>query len=158
MTLKAPKFWFRKKGEVNIPALLLYPLSKFWEYNVRRRAQLGTWTKMPVPVICIGNIVIGGSGKTPVTQAIQCLLKEMGLQPHVVSRGYGGKSKGPIYVSATSTYSEVGDEPILLSKTGPVLVAKDKKGEFTKPVKMELTLSYSMMDSKILVWLKICPW
>ena len=135
MTLKAPKFWFRKKDEVNIPALLLYPLSKFWEYNVRRRAQLGTWEKMPVPVICIGNIVIGGSGKTPVTQAIQCLLKEMGLQPHVVSRGYGGKSKGPIYVSATSTYSEVGDEPILLSKTGPVLVAKDKKRGIYKACK-----------------------
>ena len=82
---------------------------------------------MPIPVICVGNIVIGGSGKTPVTQALQILLKELGHKPHVVSRGYGGKSKGPVYVSSSSSHKKVGDEPILLSKTGPVLISKNRK-------------------------------
>ena len=82
---------------------------------------------MPIPVICVGNIIIGGSGKTPVTQALQILLRELGYKPHVVSRGYGGKSKGPVYVSSSSSHKQVGDEPILLSKTGPVLISKNRK-------------------------------
>ena len=82
---------------------------------------------MPIPVICVGNIIIGGSGKTPVTQALQILLRELGYKPHVVSRGYGGKSKGPVYVSSSSSPKKVGDEPILLSKNGPVLISKNKK-------------------------------
>ena len=89
--------------------------------------KLGSWEKMPVPVICVGNIIIGGSGKTPVTQALQILLTELGNRPHVVSRGYGGKSKGPLYVSSSSSHRQVGDEPILLSKTGPVLISKNRK-------------------------------
>ncbi len=82
---------------------------------------------MPIPVICVGNIIVGGSGKTPVTQALQVLLRELGHKPHVVSRGYGGKSKGPLYVSSSSSHEKVGDEPILLSKSGPVLISKNRK-------------------------------
>ena len=124
--LRAPKFWFRKKNEINIPSLLLTPLSKCWDFLIKRRMRLGSWEKMPLPVICVGNIIIGGAGKTPVTQALQTLLNEMGLEPHVVSKGYRGKVRKPTYVSATSDFSDVGDEPILLSKTGPVWIAKNR--------------------------------
>ncbi len=127
MILRAPKFWFRNKDERNIPSFLLIPFSKLWEFLTERRILSGSWEKAPVPVLCVGNIVIGGSGKTPVTQALQRLLIDMGFKPHVVSRGYKGKLKGPIYVSDHHTFSDVGDEPILLSKNGPVLIAKSRK-------------------------------
>ena len=127
MILKAPKFWYKSRNELSIPSLLLTPFSKFWEYGYRTKTKLGSWEKMPIPVICVGNIVIGGSGKTPVTQALQILLRELGYKPHVVSRGYGGNSKGPVYVSSSSSHKKVGDEPILLSKTGPVLISKNRK-------------------------------
>ncbi len=125
--LKAPKFWFKEKDAINIPSLILAPISKCWEIVIKRRLLKGDWEIMPVPIICVGNLLIGGAGKTPVTQAIQTLLSGMGFKAHVVSRGYGGKLKGPAYVSEISSFSDVGDEPILLSKTGPVLIAKDRK-------------------------------
>ena len=81
---------------------------------------------MPIPVICVGNIVIGGSGKTPVTQALQVLLRELGHKPHVVSRGYGGKLKGPVLVSEKYNSEQVGDEPLLLSMVAPTWVSKDR--------------------------------
>ena len=127
MILKAPKFWYKSRNELSIPSLLLTPLSKFWEFGYRTKTKLGSWEKMPIPVICVGNIIIGGSGKTPVTQALIRLLKELGYKPHVLSRGHGGKLKGPVYVSSSSSHVEVGDEPILLSKTGHVLISKNKK-------------------------------
>ena len=125
--LRAPNFWFKKKNEGKLLSLLLSPASKIWEFEVKRRIQSGTWEKMPIPIICVGNLIIGGSGKTPVTQALQILINEIGFKPHVLSRGYGGKLKGPLYVSKNHSFRDVGDEPIILSKTGPVLISKNKK-------------------------------
>ena len=82
--------------------------------------------KMPLPVICIGNIILGGSGKTPVTQSLQKILKSMGFSVHIVSKGYGGKLKGPSKVLQSNNAFEVGDEPLLLSRTGPVWVSKER--------------------------------
>ena len=82
---------------------------------------------MPIPVVCIGNITVGGSGKTPVTMALQLLLKDMGIRACVISRGYGGKNKYPHYVTKNDTFCKVGDEPIILSKKGAVIVSKVKK-------------------------------
>ena len=90
---------------------------------------------MPIPVICIGNLTIGGSGKTPVTMALQLLLKDMGIKACVVSSGYRGKNKYPHYVTKNDTFCKVGDEPIILSKKGAVIVSKNKKEGIIKAYK-----------------------
>ena len=74
---RAPNFWFKKKNEGKLLSLLLWPASKIWEFGVKRRIQSGAWEKMPIPIICVGNLIIGGSGKTPVTQALQILINEI---------------------------------------------------------------------------------
>ena len=86
-------------------------------------------TKLPVPVVIVGNITAGGSGKTPLVMALAKALSDLGLHPGIVSRGYGGRASGPIPVEESSSPEDVGDEPILLRKTGfPVWVGR-KRGQ-----------------------------
>ena len=82
---------------------------------------------MPIPVICVGNLTIGGSGKTPVTMSLQKLLGDMGIKACIVSRGYRGKIQRPHYVTKNDTFDKVGDEPLMLSKKGAIIVSKNKK-------------------------------
>ena len=135
MIIKTPKFWFKNKKEINPLFFTLKPFSKIWEFVTKFRLINGLWEKMPIPVICIGNITVGGSGKTPVTMALQLLLKDMGIRACVVSRGYGGKNKYPHYVTKNDTFCKVGDEPIILSKKGVVIVSKVKKDGIVKAFK-----------------------
>ena len=135
MIIKTPKFWFKNKNEINPLLFTLKPFSKIWEFVTKFRLVYGLWEKMPIPVICIGNITVGGSGKTPVTMALQLLLKDMGIRACVVSRGYGGKNKYPHYVTKNDTFCKVGDEPIILSKKGAVIVSKVKKEGILKAFK-----------------------
>ena len=132
MIIKTPKFWFKNRNEINPILYTLKPLSKIWEVVTKLRLVNGLWEKMPIPVVCIGNITVGGSGKTPVTMALQLLLKDMGIRACVVSRGYGGKNKYPHYVTKNDTFCKVGDEPIILSKKGAVIVSKVKKNGILK--------------------------
>ncbi len=86
--------------------------------------------QLPVPVIVVGNLTVGGVGKTPLVIALAQALSRMGLRPGIVSRGYGGNGRGviPVRVDATSDPLEVGDEPVLIAhKTGcPVAVARQR--------------------------------
>ncbi|MEX2128300.1 MAG: tetraacyldisaccharide 4'-kinase [Xanthobacteraceae bacterium] len=80
-----------------------------------------------VPVICIGNPTLGGAGKTPAALAIAEMLAGMGERPAFISRGYGGRSAGPIVVDPARHHaSEVGDEPLLLARAFPTIVARDR--------------------------------
>jgi len=135
LIIKTPKFWFKNRNEINPILYTLKPFSKIWEVVTKLRLVNGSWEKMPIPVVCIGNITVGGSGKTPVTMALQLLLKDMGIRACVVSRGYGGKNKYPHYVSKNDTFCKVGDEPIILSKKGAVIVSKLKKNGILKAYK-----------------------
>ena len=135
MIIKTPKFWFKNRNEINPILYTLKPFSKIWEVVTKLRLVNGLWEKMPIPVVCIGNITVGGSGKTPVTMALQLLLKDMGIRACVVSRGYGGKNKYPHYVTKNDTFCKVGDEPIILSKKGAVIVSKVKKNGILKAYK-----------------------
>lgn len=85
-------------------------------------------TKLPVPVIIVGNIGVGGTGKTPLVIALAHLLREQGFRPGIISRGYGGKSRLPRAVTFKSEPAAVGDEPVLLeAKAGcPVWVGPDR--------------------------------
>jgi tetraacyldisaccharide 4'-kinase len=83
--------------------------------------------RLPVPVVVVGNLTVGGSGKTPLTIALARALGERGWRPGIVSRGYGGAARAARAVNATSTADEVGDEPLLLARTGaPVWVGRDR--------------------------------
>ncbi|MDA9329723.1 tetraacyldisaccharide 4'-kinase, partial [Amylibacter sp.] len=90
------------------------------------RLYLGTHKKIDVPVICVGNINMGGTGKTPVVIDLVLRLLEMGKKPIVVSRGYGGLYQGPIMVSSEHTADDVGDEPILLTGFSEVCVSRNR--------------------------------
>jgi tetraacyldisaccharide 4'-kinase len=80
-----------------------------------------------IPIICIGNLTSGGTGKTPTTMAITERLKSMGYKPHIVSRGYGGRERGPLRVDERlHEANDVGDEPLLLSHFAPTWVSKKK--------------------------------
>jgi tetraacyldisaccharide 4'-kinase len=113
-------------------ALALYPLSLVFRALATVRASLFrtgilTSERLPVPVIVVGNIFIGGTGKTPLTIWLVEQLRAAGLRPGVISRGHGGEGDtGPREVLATSTAREVGDEPLLIAaRSGcPVVVGR----------------------------------
>ena len=115
---KAPKFWERRGPT----SLLLWPLS--WLYGlvvrVRKLIQDTGLVKpkpAPVPVIIVGNIRVGGTGKTPIVIALAERLQQLGWNPGIISRGYGSSSQtSPSQVNSSSDPSLVGDEPVLIAK------------------------------------------
>ena len=85
-------------------------------------------TRLPVPVVVVGNIFIGGTGKTPLTIWLAGVLREAGFTPGIISRGHGASGQAPRAVSASSSAAEVGDEPLLIARRSgcPVVVARDR--------------------------------
>src|SRR6202022_2968404 len=80
-----------------------------------------------VPVLCVGNYHVGGAGKPPAVRALTQVLRELGETPVVLSRGYGGRLRGPVKVDPERhTAADVGDEPLMLARTVPVIVARDR--------------------------------
>ena len=127
MTFKTPSFWYQPWDKM--PPLLRFftPLGNLYGMAGVLRGKFITPVKMGIPVICVGNLVAGGSGKTPTALALLVLLKEAGMTkiPCFLTRGYGGNLTGPVFVSQHS-YREVGDEALLLAKAAPTIVAKDR--------------------------------
>jgi tetraacyldisaccharide 4'-kinase len=84
-------------------------------------------TKIDVPVICLGNLTVGGAGKTPAALAVGHLLLEMHERPFFLSRGYGGRLAGPVRVDPGFHHAaEVGDEPLMLARLAPTIIARDR--------------------------------
>lgn len=119
--MRAPEFW-RHDG---LPARLLAPLGWLWSWGVDRRlAETEAW-RAAVPVICVGNIVAGGAGKTPVAIALAERLKARGRAVAMLSRGHGGREVGPRRVDPLRhDAARVGDEPLLLARVAPTWVAR----------------------------------
>jgi tetraacyldisaccharide 4'-kinase len=106
---------------------MLVPLGKLYAWGTARRLAHGTPTRLDIPVVCIGNINAGGTGKTPTVMAVVDHLAGLFHRPHIVSRGYGGSLQGPVRVDpAHHTAAQVGDEPLLLAAFAEVWIAKDR--------------------------------
>lgn len=121
--MRAPDFWSRAPG---VRSALLAPLGALYAAATARRvAKPGL--KLEVPVICVGNVTAGGTGKTPTVIALAERLRDRGVSAHIVSRGYGGTITEPTRVDATVHRPEqTGDEPLLLSAFAPTWVARDR--------------------------------
>ena len=121
--MRAPDFWSEPGGA----GLLLAPAGHIHSALSRCRRRWTTPWRAPVPVVCVGNLVAGGAGKTPVALALGLLLREQGRNIHFLSRGYGGRSKGPLRVDpANHDARDVGDEALLLAELAPCWIARDR--------------------------------
>ena len=126
--LKAPKFWYLKRD--SFLSNSLYPLSLIFRLGTKIRNLISKEKNAKLPVICVGNIVIGGAGKTPVALKIGSMLKEGGYKPHFVSKGYGGLEKNNTLVKDWHSPNSVGDEPLLLSEIAPTWIGLDRNKSF----------------------------
>lgn len=119
--MKAPRFWSRPPG---LAAMMLAPLSAIWTYATRRRIANGSHTDLGVPVICVGNLTAGGTGKTP---TVMYLAGVLGPDVHILSRGHGGTLTGPVQVDpANHSAADTGDEPLLLAAFAPTWISRDR--------------------------------
>ena len=126
--LKAPKFWYYKRD--SFLSNSLYPLSLIFRLGTKIRNLISKERQSKLPVICVGNIVIGGAGKTPVALKIGNMLKKAGYNPHFVSKGYGGLEKNNTLVKDWHSPVSVGDEPLLLSEIAPTWIGLDRNKSF----------------------------
>lgn len=124
--MRAPEFWHSPEG--SLPATLLAPLGLAYGSLARLRGWGRTPWRAPVPVLCVGNLTVGGAGKTPTVLALAERLKQQGLEVACLSRGYGGSKHGPLRVDpAKHRASEVGDEPLLLAGVATTWIARDRR-------------------------------
>jgi tetraacyldisaccharide 4'-kinase len=120
----APAFWERAPG---LLSELLLPVGAGWDAAGRLRQAFSRPYCPPVPVVCVGNLVAGGAGKTPVALSLAAHLAPRGIAVHIVTRGYGGRLGGPVRVDpARHDAAAVGDEALLLARRAPCWVARDR--------------------------------
>lgn len=125
--MKAPLFWFNPPARPGIWPRVLHPLSILWRVLSDRRQKNGKNLRVSVPVVCVGNINVGGTGKTPTVIKLMSIFNKLGIVAHVISKGYGGSTNGPLRVDEViHTANDVGDEPLLLAAFGQCWVAKDR--------------------------------
>ena len=119
--MREPGFWH---GPASFNAHLLKPLGALYGAIAARRLKR-KGLSAGIPVLCVGNYHVGGAGKTPAVLALAKLTRELGETPVVLSRGYGGRLRGPVRVDPDRhTASDVGDEPLMLARSLPVVVSR----------------------------------
>ena len=128
MSLATPRWWYaRGRRAPSITRALMTPVAWGWASVTARRIARTTPTDPGIPLICIGNVTLGGAGKTPIVREVLRLLTAQGVAAHGLSRGHGGRLEGPVRVDpAHHTAADVGDEPLMLARDGPVWIARDR--------------------------------
>ena len=120
--MRAPDFWW-KRGAL---AGLLAPLGALHGLSVALKARRAKPFDPGIPVICIGNLTAGGSGKTPIAIAIAQMLRAKGHRPFFLTRGYGGSERGPALATRGHSAAVMGDEALLLTRAAPTIVARNR--------------------------------
>lgn len=139
--IKAPHFWY----DITKPIPMgLKTIAKWYGFFSGLRIEQKPRYRSHLPVICIGNIVMGGSGKTPVVQSLCRILSHHGHHPAILMRGYGGKEKGPLWVTGQSV-KEIGDEALLHVSIAQTMIAQDRIAG-AKQIEKNNSLTHIVMD------------
>ena len=121
--MREPLFWWREAG---LASSVLAPVAMVYGAVAGLRLA-GRGRRPGVPVVCAGNLTVGGGGKTPTALAVARMLAHAGERPIFLSRGYGGRLSGPVRVDPGRHRAlDVGDEPLLLARVAPTIVARDR--------------------------------
>ncbi len=121
--MKAPHFWNTR----NILSTLLLPAAAAYSFGSLICSRRVRPVTLPIPVICVGNLTVGGAGKTPVAMHIGGILKKKNINAFFISRGYGGSQKSPLRVDIEKHDAKlVGDEPLLLARILPTIVGSNR--------------------------------
>ena len=124
--INTPEFWYKKDLISKFKTLLLLPFSIIWILLSLIKKNFAKRYKSHLKVICIGNLSIGGTGKTPFSIQTYKILEILGYKPVFLTRGYRGLTKGPILVNKSHNHKDVGDEALLLSKVGTTIVSSNR--------------------------------
>lgn len=124
---RPPRFWDYGPSTSTgaLASFLLSPMARLTTALTRRRVAR-TGFAAPVPVLCCGNLTLGGTGKTILARDLARRLRARGIAVHILTRGYGGRARGPLRVDPRCSASLVGDEPLLLAEVAPVWIGADR--------------------------------
>ncbi len=125
--MRPPEFWTRSNFSACAASFALSPIGWLYGANVACKRDRTTPYRAKAKVVCVGNITAGGSGKTPVAIAVARALLARGARVAILTRGYGGRTTGPVLVKPDEHGArDLGDEPLLLARIAPTIVARDR--------------------------------
>ncbi|MDC0093267.1 tetraacyldisaccharide 4'-kinase [Alphaproteobacteria bacterium] len=124
--INSPEFWYKDDLISKLKYFLLFPFSIIWILGSKIKKSFVKKYKSNLKVICIGNLNIGGTGKTPFAILTYKVLRSLGHKPVFLTRGYKGIEKGPIEVKKYHSFKDVGDEALLLRKEGTTIVSSNR--------------------------------
>jgi tetraacyldisaccharide 4'-kinase len=126
--IRTPRHWYRRRPRrFSVLTLVAGPLAWLWAALTARRLARAAPIDPGAPVICVGNLTLGGAGKTPVARALARRLAAGGREVHILTRGHGGRLAGPVRVDpARHGAAEVGDEALMMAPDASVWVARDR--------------------------------
>lgn len=139
-----PRWWYER--ERGLSTRLAAPFGRLYGAIAAHRFRKRRPYRSRLPVICIGNLTLGGTGKTPLALLIAEYLVSRGESPVFLTRGYRGRQSGPVWVNERHTARDVGDEPLLLARLVPALVSRDRKAGAQAIEKGGATASVIIMD------------
>ncbi|MEO1542962.1 MAG: tetraacyldisaccharide 4'-kinase [Pseudomonadota bacterium] len=148
MPLSEPPWWYGPPTLSNrLIAAGLSPVAALYTAATKRRFSRTVPWQAPVPVICVGNLTAGGTGKTPTARTIANLAIDAGHTPAFLTRGYTGKIKQPTWVDVDKqTAKDVGDEPLLLAADHPTCVARNRADGARKIIESNSAITLIIMD------------
>ena len=126
--MQPPEFWYRNDAASRLLARLLSPIGDVYGASVARKATRQTPYRASPKVICVGGLAVGGSGKTPIAIAVANTLIRRGSKPVFLTRGYGGRLRGPLWVDPDRHAArDVGDESLLLARVAPAVLSRNRR-------------------------------